>query len=71
MKTVKVLKRIAAEETFIAIGATLVLENVAPPIIKLLQEKYLQDNSCLEGDIEALLKAKGSGKGENDHLYEQ
>ncbi len=70
MKKVKVLKIIEAEKTIIGVGATLILQNVAPPIIKLLQERYLQDNTYLEGDVSDLLKAKGTGKGNNDHLYQ-
>ena len=70
MKKVEVRKRITAENTILGVGAIINVMNAAPPIVKLLQERYLEDNSCLEGDINALFEAKGTGRGNNDYLYQ-
>jgi hypothetical protein len=70
MKKVTVMKRITAENTILGIGAIINLQHAAPPIIKLLRERYQEDNSCLEGDIDALFKINGSGRGNKDHLYQ-
>lgn len=50
MKSLVVCKRIRAESTEIGIGAVVTLDRATSPIIKLLQRKYREDKTALQGD---------------------
>ncbi|MGH1337270.1 MAG: hypothetical protein ACRBFS_14195 [Aureispira sp.] len=50
MKSLVVCKRIRAESTEIGTGAVVALDRATSPIIKLLQRKYREDKTYLEGD---------------------
>lgn len=66
---VKALKTLKAEKTEVGEGAPVLLRCASRPMIKLLREKYLEDKTCLEGDIEFLFAFDGVGEGENDKYY--
>jgi len=65
-RKIKINKTIIAEETEIGEGATLLLEMATSPIIKLLRRNYLQDPTCISGDIEYLFEFEGNGKINSD-----
>lgn len=54
MKSLVVCKPVRAESTEIGIGAYVMLDKAASPIIKLLQRKYREDCTTLKGDIQYL-----------------
>lgn len=51
MKTIVISKTICAEATELGQGALVALDRASPPIIKLLQRTFLQDEAALVGDI--------------------
>lgn len=61
MKKITILQNIKAEDTNIGVGAIVLLEHSTPPIINLLRERYLEDETCLCGDIDFLFKFDGVG----------
>ena len=68
-KQIQILKTITAEETELGEGATLIIENATPPIIKLLRRSYEKDPECISGDIDYLFSFEGTGLSEDDYLY--
>lgn len=66
---VKALKTLKTEKTEVGEDATVLLRCASRPMIKLLREKYLEDNACMIGDIEFLFAFDGVGEGENDKYF--
>lgn len=67
---VKVLKTIKAEETEIGAGATILLRCTSKPIIKLLRQKYNEENTCLIGDIRFLFSFDGIGLSDEERYFQ-
>ncbi len=66
---IKVLKPIVAEETELGVGAMVFLRCASKPMIKLLRERYQDDQTCLIGDIKYLFSFDGIGISTNQaHL---
>ncbi len=59
---VNVLKTIKAEKTEVGAGVPVLLQYTSKPMINLLREKYLEDNTYLTGDIEFLFAFDGVGE---------
>ncbi len=69
MRKIKIERAIVAEDTVLGAGAMLKLELASPPIIKLLRSRYLEDETCLSGDIEFLFDFDGSGMKEKENFF--
>jgi len=70
-KTIRVHRPLSAHEIVLGKGVQLKLQNATPPIIKFLREKYLEDNSCITGDIKFLFEFDGEGLRPYNKFYRQ
>lgn len=70
-KLIRVERPLAAHEIVLGKGVILKLQNATPPVIKFLREKYLEDRSCITGDIEFLFKFDGEGLLPYNKFYRQ
>lgn len=66
-KQIYIHKPLTAEETELGEGLTLFLERLTPPIIKLLRRSYIEDSTCISGDIEFLFEYNGEGTSPDDY----
>lgn len=66
---VKVLRNIKSEKTEVGVGAEVMLQYASKPIISILRESCLKDNTCLNGDIDFLFTFDGIGEDENCKYY--
>jgi len=69
-RTIRVERALFAYEISLGKGVILKLSSASSPIIKFLREKYLEDPTCISGDINFLFKCEGSGL-KPDHRYYQ
>ncbi len=68
-RTIRVERALFAYEISLGKGVILKLSNASSPIIKFLREKYLEDPTCLSGDIEFLFMLNGSGLSADNRYY--
>ena len=69
MRKIKIERAVVAEDTVLGTGAILNLESASLPIIKLLRSRYLEEESCLSGDIQFLFEFEGTGLKEKEKIY--
>lgn len=68
---IRVERPLTAYEMRLGKGVILKLQNSTPPVIKFLREKYLEDRSCITGDIEFLFDFEGEGLPPIHKFYER
>ncbi len=70
-KIIRIERPLSAYEIMLGKGVIIKLPHATSPIIKFLREKYLEDNTCITGDIEFLFEFNGEGLRPYNKFYKQ